>query len=177
MKSLFLMRFQTSFVLCSVVYFVDSIDRNLEQIGHPLTWVSTNPSHWYSSAELCVIKNWGVDKIDDKFYELADFYFDECHGSKEADERKGLICVGFGTHYPISCTPPLVQKHKLYQALQGFNESRSPYFLKAVREMRDSNRPLVFLGDSVTRQTYIACLAEIKRLDPRIGEFHHASKL
>ena len=166
------MRFQTFIFLNAIIYFTGSIDCNLEHT-FPLAWVSTKPSRWYSSAEVCVIKNWGIDAIDGKFYELADFYFDECHGNKAEDEWKGLICVGYGTTYRSSCTPPLVHKHKLYKALRGFNESNSPHLLKALREMRDTNRPLIFLGDSVTKQTYIAFLAEVKRLDPRVGEFYH----
>ena len=30
-------------------------------------------------------------------YELADFYFDECHRDKAEDEWNGLIYVGYGT--------------------------------------------------------------------------------
>ena len=161
------MRFLNIAAAWALIYVVDSLSRNLHfREENPLTWVPTNPSHWYSTAELCVIKNWSTEDIG----HLADFSSKKCHGNKEADEWKGLISVGYGSRYETACTPPLARKHKLFQALRGFNESRSPYLLKALREMRDSNRPLVFLGDSVTRQTYIAFLAEVKRLDPRVGK-------
>ena len=153
----------------SLLYSSYSLYRDLrlhDEIS--LAWAPTNPSHWFNSAEMCVINNWNVDFQ----YKLAEFSSEHCHGYSEDDEWKGLVSVGYGTHYRTVCTPPLTKKHKLFQALQGFNDSKSPFLLPALRELRDSNRTVVFLGDSVTRQSYIAFLAEIKRLDPRVGGFH-----
>ena len=119
---------------------------------NPLAWFSRNPKKWVLSAEMCVIRRWNDD-----------YRFEELQGYSKEDEWQWVISVCYGTHYRTTvCSPPLWRKHALFQAL--LNESRSPYLLSALRETRDTNRPVVFLGDSVAWHSCISFLAEVKRL-------------
>jgi hypothetical protein len=86
-------------------------------------------------------------------FELPEFWKQNCKGYSEEDEWKGLISVCYGTDYRVNfCW----HKHTLCQALQGFNESENSYLLPALREMRNTNSPVVFLMDSVARHSYIS---------------------
>lgn len=129
-----------------------------------LTWIYTSPEQWYSQHDLCIIKNWHVESN----MTLAQVAKLKCHQDVLKDEWAGRLFVGYGSSYKATCSPPLTNRPQYMQALVGFNDPTSTHLLEAMRSINLLNRTLVFFGDTVMRQNYIALLAELRRLDKHI---------
>ena len=126
-----------------------------------LTWVYTTPEKWYSQHDLCIIKNWHLSSN----MTLPALARAKCKLEVEKEEWSGRLFVGYGNSYKATCSPPLTDRPQYMQALVGFNDPDSPHLVEAMRSLQLLNRTLVFFGDSMMRQNYIAFLAELKRLD------------
>ena len=127
----------------------------------PLTWVYTSPEKWYSQHDLCIIKNWHAGTN----LSLVEVATSRCKLDPLSDEWTGRLYVGYGDSYKATCSPPLTDRPQYMQALVGFNDPSSQHLLEAMRNLLLLNRTLVFMGDNVMRQNYVAFLAELKRLD------------
>jgi len=129
-----------------------------------LTWIYTSPEKWYTQHDLCIIKNWQVSAN----VSLVEMARTKCHLDVLKDEWAGRLYVGYGNSYKAACSPPLTDRPQYMQALVGFNEPEAFHLVETMRNLNLLNRTLVFFGDSVMRQNYIALLAELKRLDKHI---------
>lgn len=127
-----------------------AIDKGLLDSEITLEWAYTNPNSWYGTSDLCVINDWEGN------LGLSDFSSKNCHGPSKWNEEEGIISVGYGSSYNASCKPPLSDRPQFSQALKGFDDPKSFKLLDAMQDIHDTERTLVFFGDSMSRQ--VGCM-------------------
>lgn len=132
---------------------------------HRDIWVSMNESSlrlWYTPLDLCMLK---VDKpgIDLKSYRMQNCSMNA--GGKGAVAQK-LFC-GIGSSLGRPCTAPLSTKPYFKYKLRGdrLGDPFSGNLKRALTRIAIKQKPLVFLGDALSKQNQDALLCEILRTD------------
>lgn len=132
---------------------------------HRDIWEQMNVSAlnaWFTPLDLCMLK---VDKAG---VDLKSFRYQNCSkypGGRGVIAQK-LFC-GIGSSLGKPCSTPLSSKIYFTSRLRkdGLGNPNSGTLKRALRRIAKTKKPLVFLGDALSKQNQDALLCEILRTD------------
>jgi len=120
-------------------------------------------SHWYSEPEVCVYHK-AVLEVP-----LNETYIRVCD-AKEAPHYPDKFGIGIGTMGRLStkpCEPPFIGRRTHFEKeLAGFPVTRRTNLSEVVLGLHEKNQSLIFLGDSITVQSFEAFKAEVMATNP-----------
>ena len=122
---------------------------------------------WYSPSDLCVATHAnycnGVD--------LRDIKCRLCNSTTNLIESSGRIHLGYAIKEK-QCIPPFADRTYLFKIPTSFPDPQNKELLLAAKSITNTNRILVFMGDSVMGQTYESFFAEIYRQDSTVQKLN-----
>ena len=147
--------------------FISPIFLVLFQIAHSIydvnfdySWSDLSDSQfqgWYEELDRCILR-----ESRTVFSDPRKIKQEKC-GSKNANlEEFDAYNIGYGYNGKI-CIPPLTDRKHFKKSLPEFLNPFNSYLIPAIDSIINSNRTLVFYGDSMTGQVYEAIFSEIIR--------------
>ena len=114
---------------------------------------------WYSTIDRCIIKHSITVQKDPRKLKR-----DLCGSTETLYSESGQINVGYGYSGKI-CIPSLYDRIYFRKGLTGYTNPLTTILISLLKSIHRSRRPLIFLGDSMTGQTYDAFFAELYRIN------------
>lgn len=125
---------------------------------HDLSWQAANMSDWYTESEVCVYQKATLE------IPLNETYIRVCHAN-EAPHYPDKFGIGTGTMGRLStkpCEPPFIGRRTHFEKeLVGYPPARRTNLSELLLNLYEKNTSLLFLGDSITVQSFEAFKAEV----------------
>jgi hypothetical protein len=156
------------------IYF-NTADAQKHVLDDGLDWITTDPKSWYTDSDYCLLQKWHDGGNLDTYMELIA----KCKGPTDTSTGATPLGVGLVWKLPEGALCPPENRPYFKKSLSGFRDADSVRLATAFSKIVDSRKCLLFAGDSVTRQSYFAFLAELTRIDKKIKfiRYLHGSDL
>jgi hypothetical protein len=141
---------------------LSKIDKTFDDEGK-LKWIDTDPKAWYTPSDYCIVQNWKQGKEYGDVTKL-------CNVPSDMETKAAPL----GNHITLGSSDgkgvcSIESRPYFKKALSGFKSPKSPDLLNALKYAYQHRQCLIFFGDSVTRQSYYAFLAEVTRIDKSVS--------
>jgi hypothetical protein len=129
--------------------------------------MSTAELHeWYDQTDICMLENAGNIT---SYEEFKDLKRTKC-GGDNLFYKSGKLSLGFGASRALEsdkdqlklCTPLKYRSERYEQVLDGYSDPLKKHVVDTINNLKD-NSTILFAGDSISRQSVYAFIAEVER--------------
>jgi hypothetical protein len=121
-------------------------------------WVDISDlSSWYKPIDIC--------QLTQEIGDIRDYHVNQCKSSTRilaCDASKSGIGLGGPKRM---CYPPYKRRTFFWKMIEKFNDPKKRYIHSILTKAYNMQRPLLFIGDSITYQSVDAFLCEAYRVE------------